>query len=270
MLRESIKKHYLGLNKEFRFRGEEPGRLENFSDAVFALAITLLLISTSPPTNFEQIKRFVWDIIPFCLCITLILLIWYEHFIFYFRYGMRSGKVVMLNTLFLVIVLFYVYPLKFLTKLILFPIAYIFNQEKLLVELKGMISGRDVGELMIIYGLGATSVFIMLMLMYRYALKNADQLELNEIERYDTKSSMHTNLLMALVPLLSTLLAIVFRNSIYAGMFSGFAYFLYTPIMFIHGKRVDNGRKKILDKMKDEMHANQSSLSGLPDQSIPS
>ena len=124
MIRDAIKKHYLGLNKEFRFRGEEPGRLENFSDAVFALAITLLLISTSPPTNFVQIKRFVWDIIPFCVCITLILLIWHEHFVFYFRYGIRSGRVIVLNTLFLVIVLFYVYPLKFLTKLILIPIAY--------------------------------------------------------------------------------------------------------------------------------------------------
>ena len=41
MLRDAVKKHYFGMNKEFRHRGEEPGRLENFSDAVFALAITL-------------------------------------------------------------------------------------------------------------------------------------------------------------------------------------------------------------------------------------
>lgn len=45
MLRNVFKKH-VGMNQEFRYRGEEPGRLENFSDAVFALAITLLLIST--------------------------------------------------------------------------------------------------------------------------------------------------------------------------------------------------------------------------------
>ena len=69
MLRDAIKKHYLGMNQGFRYRGEEPGRLENFSDAVFALAITLLLISTTPPTNFEQIKRFTYDLIPFLLCI---------------------------------------------------------------------------------------------------------------------------------------------------------------------------------------------------------
>ena len=47
MFRDVIKKHYMGMNQGFRYRGEEPGRLENFSDAVFALAITLLLISTT-------------------------------------------------------------------------------------------------------------------------------------------------------------------------------------------------------------------------------
>ena len=72
MLRDAVKKHYFGMNTEFRHRGEEPGRLENFSDAVFALAITLLLISTTPPTNFTQIKRFVYDLIPFLFCIAVI------------------------------------------------------------------------------------------------------------------------------------------------------------------------------------------------------
>jgi uncharacterized membrane protein len=108
MIRESLKKHQINSTPEFRFRGVEPGRLENFSDAVFALAMTLVLISTSAPTNFEQIKRFAWDIIPFCACIVLILLIWYQHFIFFYRYGLRNASVLVLNTLFISIVLFYV------------------------------------------------------------------------------------------------------------------------------------------------------------------
>ena len=43
----------------------EPDRLENFSDTVFALAITRPLISTSSPNNFDQIKHFAFDLIPF-------------------------------------------------------------------------------------------------------------------------------------------------------------------------------------------------------------
>jgi len=245
MIRDLLKKKYVGMNKEFRFRGEEPGRLENFSDAVFALAITLLLISTTPPTNFEQIKRFGLDLIPFALCITLIVLIWSEHFVFFFRYGIRNGRIIFLNSLFLVIVLFYVYPLKFLTRLVLIPIAHVIGEEDVLKEFSGIIKPQDVGDLMIIYGVGAASVFFVLMMMYGYALKNSEELELNEFEKFDTKTSIRTNLLMGLVPVLSVSLAIIFRGHWLAGPVAGFTYVLYTPVMFLHGKKVARDRAKL-------------------------
>jgi uncharacterized membrane protein len=247
MVREIFGKHYIGMNKEFRFRGEEPGRLENFSDAVFALAITLLLISTNAPSNFDQIKKFVWELIPFCACMVLIVLIWHEHFVFYYRYGFRNTKVVVLNTLFLIIVMFYVYPLKFLCKLLLlYPLALAFDQENILTELSQMAKAADTAQLMIIYGMGAASIFLVLMLMYRYALKNSHLLQLNNIEAFDTQASMIGNLLMATVPLLSVVVAVLFRNSPWAGLMSGVTYFLYMPIMFIYNVRRAKLRKKIL------------------------
>ncbi len=247
MVREALGKHYIGMNKEFRFRGEEPGRLENFSDAVFALAITLLLISTSAPSNFDQIKKFVWELIPFCACMVLIVLIWHEHFVFYYRYGFRNTKVVVLNTLFLIIVMFYVYPLKFLFKfLLLYPLALAFNQENILLELSQMAKPADTAQLMIIYGIGAASIFLVLTLMYRYALKNSHLLLLNKIEEFDTRASMSSNFLMATVPLLSVILAFLFRNSPWGGLISGFTYFLYMPIMFVYNFRRGKRRKKIL------------------------
>lgn len=245
MVREALHKH-LGFSQDFRYRGSEPGRLENFSDAVFALAITLLLISTSPPANFEQIKRFLFDLVPFVMCIVLIILIWYQHFVFFYRYGLRNPAIVIMNTLFLIIVLFYVYPLKFLMKLSLFPVARIFKISWLLEDLNKMIGYRDMADLMIIYGLGASSVFLTLVIMYRYVLRNHDLIGLNEIEKFDTRASVRTNLLMGAVPLFSVLVAITFYQHMLAGAFAGMSYFLYFPVMMIHGRRVEKKRIALL------------------------
>ncbi|HRI80744.1 MAG TPA: TMEM175 family protein, partial [Cyclobacteriaceae bacterium] len=190
MIRESLINNSPGKENEFRNRGTEPGRLENFSDAVFALVITLLLISTSPPTNFAQIKHFVYELLPFLICIALIIVIWKEHYTFFLRYGLRDGRMIVLNTLFLIIVLFYVYPLKFLTRLILIPIAYLTDNQTMFDTFTGMIAGQDIGDLMIIYGTGAACVFFVLMMMYRYALKQAKMLALNDVEIFDTKVSI--------------------------------------------------------------------------------
>lgn len=247
MIREALGKHHIGMNKEFRFRGEESGRLENLSDGVFALAITLLLISASAPTNFDQIKQFAWELLPFCACIVLIVLIWYEHFVFFYRYGLRNTRIIVLNTLFLIIVLFYVYPLKFLCKFLLFLIlGRILNQQHLLMEISTMLSTHDTADFMIVYGMGASSIFIVLMLMYRYALKNSHLLELSKIEEYDTRTSMISNLLMAIVPCLSVILAILFRENRWVGLIAGFTYFLYTPIMFLFHNRIAKRRKRLL------------------------
>lgn len=251
MIRGPVRNHYIGMNKEFRYRGEEQTRIETFSDAVFALAVTLLLISTSPPTTFAQLKQFTQDIIPFAMCITLLSLIWYEHFKFYLRYGFRNIRIVFLNTLLLFIVLFYVYPMKFLCTLLVIIMGNLFIKlfggDASWEGYKSMMGDGAQWELMAIYGLGGASIFLVLAVMYRYAWSKRDELGLNAIEEFDTRVSIRTNMLMASVPLLSVLLAVIFRDSSAGRSLSGFVYFLYSPIMFIHGARSAKARKKLLE-----------------------
>ena len=204
-------------------------------------------MSTSAPNSFEQIKRFVWELLPFSACIVLIVLIWHEHFVFYYRYGMRNTTVIVWNTLFLIIVLFYVYPLKFLCKFLLFLLlGKLFNEQSLLIEVSQMLDRQSTADLMVIYGVGASSIFLVLMFMYRYALKNTHLLNLNKIEEFDTRTSMKANFLMAVVPLLSVALAIIFKNHESVGSIAGFSYFLYTPIMTIFHHRISKRRRRLL------------------------
>lgn len=252
-MRSSLKGHYIGMNKEFRYRGEETTRIETLSDAVFAIAIGLLLISTTPPVTYYQLQQFTKDIIPFALCIALISIIWYEHFTFFIRYGFRNAYIVFLNTLLLFIVLFYVYPLKFLARLLVMLFTNFIhimqhgNSNEIWQPFLFTMEDGTVSELMAIYGTGAMSIFLVLMLMYRYALKKAPELELNELEKFDTRISIQTNLLMASIPALSVVLALSFGETRLGNNLSGFVYFLYMPVMFMHGSRVARQRKKLLE-----------------------
>lgn len=51
MLRNAVAKKLISDN-EFRFRGHEVRRIEAFSDAVFAFAVTLLIVSLEVPRSF--------------------------------------------------------------------------------------------------------------------------------------------------------------------------------------------------------------------------
>lgn len=239
-LRKLINKHYIGMNPDFRYRGEESSRIEAFSDAAFALAITLLVISQNVPNNFEALLSFIIDLVPFAICIALIMLLWYEHFIFFLRYGFRNPKIVSLNAVLLFLVLFYVYPLKFLAKVLtnIFVMPFIVGREQAQLLLSKMISPADIPLFMLIYGLGAAAIFLIFSLMYRYAYAMRKELNLSPIEIFDTKSRVFSNVIMASIPMLSAILAlvgIIFHWPLVANL-TGICYILYWPASPLYWK----------------------------------
>ena len=241
-------------SSDFKLRGMEHTRIEGLSDGVFAIAIALLLISSDVPEKFAELKLFLKDFVPFGITIVLLMVIWYQHYVFFIRYGLRDATIVALNTLLLFLILFYVYPLKFLFQTLFTLFSGMARND--IVSLDYLFTETiPVAEgpfLMIIYGLGAASIFLALALMYAYALRKKSFLQLSESEQFDTRSSLGTNIALASIPLISALVAVSGLGGNHTFTLAGFTYFLYPIIMPIYGIRRDRLRRK---KFKEQEQA---------------
>lgn len=241
-----LKDQLVGLDQKFRYRGLSQTRIETFSDAVFALAITLVVLSSSVPSTFAQLRASMSDVVPFFLCVVLISVIWVQHYQFFLRYGLQNSRTIIYNTFLLFLVLVYVYPLKFLMKfLVSFYWSLITGDWTAYREAyASQMEGDDMGFLMMVYGLGAALIFFTLMLLYRHAYKQRVVLKLDDYEQFQTRTSITTNLLMGCIPLLSFFIAL-FGSGTWAYITSGFTYMLYPIVMPIYGIRSRKKMKKL-------------------------
>jgi uncharacterized membrane protein len=98
----------------FRNRGGEITRLEALSDGTFAFSITLLVVSLEVPSTFDELMVSMRGFAAFAICFASLVWIWFQHTRFFRKYGLQDAFTVTLNGLLLFVVLFYVYPLKFL------------------------------------------------------------------------------------------------------------------------------------------------------------
>src|SRR3954471_9348900 len=111
---QNMLRNHLPPEKGFEWRAGEITRLEGFSDAVFAFAVTLLVVSLEVPHSFHELMRVMQGFLGFGVCFSMLASIWYEHHIYFRRYGFQNVTVHTLNLALLFVVLLYVYPLKFL------------------------------------------------------------------------------------------------------------------------------------------------------------
>lgn len=113
MIRESLARRELAAERDFHWRGGEITRVEGFSTAVFAFAVTLLIVSLEVPQTFNELLGAMRSFIAFAICFTLLTMVWYRDYIFFRHHGLQDAHTTVLNIILLFLVLFYVYPLKF-------------------------------------------------------------------------------------------------------------------------------------------------------------
>jgi uncharacterized membrane protein len=211
--------------KHFQWRAAEITRLEGFADAVFAFAVTLLVVSLEVPRSFHELMEVLRGFVAFGVCFGMLALVWFYHCRFFRRYGLQDRWATFLNCALLFFVLFYVYPLKFLAMAMFAGVE--------------AISARDIRTIFIVYGFGYASVFLTFALMYWHAWRRREQLALTEIERMRTRRTLINMLAMAVIGLCSVLLALVLpeRHVGWAGYFYFVIPIYFTAAGFTLGRR---------------------------------
>jgi hypothetical protein len=90
-MRRRLAEHGFGADRGFRWRGGELSRLEGLSDAVFAFAVTLLVVSLEVPATFDELLKVLRGFFAFAVCSSILFWVWYDHYRFFRRYGLADG-----------------------------------------------------------------------------------------------------------------------------------------------------------------------------------
>ena len=216
-------------------RSHDISRLEAFSDAVFAFALTLLVVSLQVPKSYDELMNLMSGFPAFACCFAVLVGIWYEHNLFFRRYGLQDGYMVLLNSILLFVVMFYVYPLKFMFDSFFAQFFAWAGRGVLPMTLSQLARASA------IYGLGWIAVFVMFGLLYRHAYRKRRDLGLSPLEVFKIKTFAGHHIVSAAVGVVVVLIAVAAPRN-YAFM-SLMAFMFMWPAHAFYGARRDKKRK---------------------------
>ena len=215
----------------FHLRGGEITRLESFSDAVFGFALTLLVVSLDVPKTYADLIGTMRGFPAFALCFLFLALIWNGHYKYCRRYGLDDGMARFLTCVMLFLVLFYVYPLKFLFNLSITGLLFDGSGQS------ASMTRSQFSVLLVIYGVGFAAVYLAMTLLYLHAYRLREALQLTELEEFDTRYQIFRLLTLTAFGLIAAVLAYIPLTR----SWSTLVYILLFPILrtsrFVHRRR---------------------------------
>ena len=229
----------LPIKDGFRLRGTNITRLETFTDAAFAFAVTMLVIAgDSVPNSIDALFTSLKDIPAFAASIAMILFIWSAHLKWSRRYGLEDPASIMLSGTLILSILVFVYPLK-----LVFTAMFAFFSAGWLVSSFAIQAPSELTGLFVFYGFGFSFTCIVIALLFFHAGRKHAELELNEREILETRVTMNLWLLIAVPAFVSALAAWLLPTD--WGVWSGFLYWLYPVISPIYSIKVRKMREKL-------------------------
>jgi uncharacterized membrane protein len=203
--------------RHFRWRGGDVSRVEALTDSVFALAFTLLILSTEVPRSYEEFRAMLEGLPAFACCFALYVLLWYYHFQFHRRFGLENLYTIFLNVCLLFLILVYVYPAKYLFSAL--ADVFLFERARTLNA-----------SMMLFYSGGVVGIFVLYTLMYLHAYRHREVLGLSDVEVHMTRTTIREHLIHAGVGLASMALACIGTPAL-----SGLVYVLVGPLQALNG-----------------------------------
>jgi uncharacterized membrane protein len=169
---------------DFRLRGKEISRVEGLSDAVFGFAITLLVVSLDVPHTAAEVLGVMRGFFAFAITFTALFSVWRMQFNFFRRYGLEDNTTVALTGVLLFVILFFIYPLKFvigtIVERLMYHAGWVAHAEP--------INGPGFDLMYLALALGWVAVLVVFALMHRHAYRMREALQLTAIEVFDTQA----------------------------------------------------------------------------------
>ena len=222
--------------------GREVSRVEGFSDAVFGFALTLLVVSLEVPESFDDMKAVISGFLPFALMFALICWIWYEHYAFFRRFDAEDPLTIALNCVLLFIVLFFVYPLKF----VFANVVKLFSGDH---SAFFDMSAADNRLLLSVYSVGFVGIMLVFVLLYNNVYRKRERLGLTAEEAFDAHAGARTHGISVCVGLVSIVLAWTLPLDWF--WVAGPVYALQGPLHWRNGVLIERARAKLSSARAD-------------------
>lgn len=187
-MRAEIAKH-MDHDPHFAWRGQTVSRIENLSDIVFALAFGMLVSASSAPATYGELMPHLVSIVPVTAGFLFMVVLWNSHFIFFRRYAIADQKIMWLNGVLLLLILFIAYPLRFTFESLFAFILMMFGSLERMEQL-GIETYQQAGHIIAVFYVGYGLAYLIYQSMYAHALRKADDLKLSHNERQTTKQSI--------------------------------------------------------------------------------
>lgn len=233
------------IRDHFRIRGENMTRVEVFTDAAFAFAITLLVFSNDGlPSSYDEFILLLKDIPAFAISFAQLVFFWYAHRVWSQRYGLEDLTTVVISCLLVFVVMVFVVPLK----ISFAGFLYWLSGGSLPAPINFTL--EDIKTFFLVFHIAFLSMCLIMLSLYLHALRQKDSLMLNKLELFETHSHKTAWIIMSSTSLLALISTLLLPPAL--SPFAGMLYATLGISMTLNTLRSEKIKKQLINSLEQQ------------------